>query len=206
MEWKVPRLWDGSDVFVIGGGPSVAGLDLTPIHDKRVIGVNNAFVLGHWVDICFFGDCRWWDNNIDRIRNHQCLKVTTCERLAKNGNLHVLKRQPVGFSANPNRLAWNGNSGFSAINLAFLLGAKRIFLIGFDMECVDGKHNWHKYHPNEARQDIYQTSFLPKFMRAKKETEQALADAGVQVFNLNPNSKLKLFPFLTFEEACESAL
>ena len=199
MQWSVPKLWEKSDAFVIGGGPSIKDLDLTPIHNKKVIGVNNAFTLGHWVDICYFGDCRWWDWNIDLIRDYPCLKVTCCERLDKNRHLFVLKRQPQGFSNNPDRLAWNGNSGASAINLAHLLGAKRIFLVGFDMKMSEGKHNWHKDHKHVPPEDIYETKFIPQFKRFVK----VIKKHDLQIFNLNPDSALDLFPFMSLEEACQ---
>lgn len=54
--WRVPPIWSGGTAWIIGGGPSVKDLDLSPIHQYRVIGVNNAYQFGHWVDACWFGD------------------------------------------------------------------------------------------------------------------------------------------------------
>ena len=197
MEWSVPKLWDGSDVFIIGGGPSIGKLDLEPIHNKRVIGVNCAFTLGHWVDICFFGDARWWDWHRDELLTYPCLKVTNAERLVLDGNLFVLKRLPQGLSKKPKLLAWNGNSGIAAINLAYLLGANRIFLLGFDMKVEGENHNWHDDHEHTPPGDIYINKFIPQFKRFKKELDKI----GVCVYNLNSDSDLKIFPFLKFEDA-----
>ena len=75
--WTVQKLWPDSTVFIVGGGKSLnrTGLqwnetnkgeilqaisnDLSCIHDKRVIGVNDSFKLGDWIDICFYGDTRY---------------------------------------------------------------------------------------------------------------------------------------------------
>lgn len=201
MRWSVPELWKKSDAFIIGGGPSVKDLDLTPIHNKRVIGVNNAYTLGHWVDVCYFGDCRWWDWNREVLRDYPCLKVTCCERLDKIKHLKILKRQPQGFSTDPNAIAWNGNSGASAINLAYLLGARRAFLVGYDMKMNGQNHNWHEDHKHKPINNIYTTKFIPQFKRMAK----FIKGIDFEVFNLNPDSSLDIFPFLSFEEAVRMA-
>ena len=54
--WIPPQIWKGQTVFILGGGPSLNEANLDLIHDRRVIGVNNAYQLGSWVDVCWFGD------------------------------------------------------------------------------------------------------------------------------------------------------
>jgi len=203
VKWVIPKIWKNSNVFVVGGGPSVNDLDLSLIHDRRVIGINCAFTLGHWIDITYFGDCRWWDNNKKRIADYACLKVTSCERLQPNSNLKVVKRKPHGFSKNPELLGWNGNSGASGINLAYLLGAKRAFLLGFDLKVEKkGVHNWHNLHPTTPNENIYETKFIPQFKRFAKEMKQAAPN--FEVYNTNPDSALDVFPYMSYEDAVEA--
>jgi hypothetical protein len=54
--WLPPKIWQNSTAFIIGGGPSIKDLDVTKIQNRRVIGTNNAYQMGDWVDICWFGD------------------------------------------------------------------------------------------------------------------------------------------------------
>ena len=54
--WTPPKIWEGQTAFIIGGGPSINDLDMDLIKDRRVIGTNNAYQMGGWVDICWFGD------------------------------------------------------------------------------------------------------------------------------------------------------
>jgi len=54
--WKPPKIWQGSPAFIIGGGPSVNDVDFSLIKHHRIIGVNNSYQLGDWVDVCWFGD------------------------------------------------------------------------------------------------------------------------------------------------------
>lgn len=44
------------------------------------------------------------------------------------------------------RLHTGGNSGYQAVNLAYLLGASRICLLGYDMQPTGGKTHWHGDH------------------------------------------------------------
>ena len=143
--WRVPELWPDSVVFIIGGGPSLLQEDLTPLHvpSRRVIGVNNAYLLGDWVDVCFFGDCSWFLHHQSKLLNFAGIKVSCCPRFGgRNDRWPGIKFLPkdrekkTGISNHPkrNRIAWNKNSGYSAINLAYYLGAKRIVLLGFDMK------------------------------------------------------------------------
>jgi hypothetical protein len=61
MYWEAPStLWSGEVVYIIGGGPSLKTLDLGVLADRRVIGCNDAYMLGPWVGICFFGDYGWY--------------------------------------------------------------------------------------------------------------------------------------------------
>jgi hypothetical protein len=47
-----------------------------------------------------------------------------------------------------------GNSGYQAVNLAWLFGAARIVLLGFDMGATGGRLHWHKDHGQTAHVSI----------------------------------------------------
>jgi hypothetical protein len=51
-----PKIWKGRVAFILGGGPSLNDVDFALIKEERVIGVNNAYKLGAWVDVCYSGD------------------------------------------------------------------------------------------------------------------------------------------------------
>jgi hypothetical protein len=54
--FRPPKIWEDGAVFIIGGGTSINDIDFGPIQHYRFIGVNNAYKMGDWVDICWFGD------------------------------------------------------------------------------------------------------------------------------------------------------
>jgi len=164
MGWNVPRMWEGGECWIIGGGPSVPkqfGVPntiiqqvlsrelepsayskyLEPIHKKHVIGINSAFLLGDWIDMVFFGDKRWYLEYRKQLAKFPGLKVTCCPSLA--GDKHDIekvkylqrdKRHGKGISFNSGMVCWNGNSGAAAISVAVHTGVDRIILLGFDMK------------------------------------------------------------------------
>lgn len=207
-------MWLDETVFVVGGGPSLLGMDLQPIHVCPVLGVNNAFELGLWVDVTFFGDKRWFEINKDRLLAHPSL-VVTCNPWSMFTMMNRVKQLPKAgrnglYWKGQDKLCWNQNSGAAAINLAVLLGAKRIVLLGFDMKVDEAKgyrggHNWHAYHEqlnSVPRKQIYGDRFLDGFKRIKADLETMNSELGteVEILNATPDSAMDLFPMVKLEE------
>lgn len=193
---NIPKLWDGT-VFIIGGGPSVKDMDLSPIMKCHVVGVNDAFKLGNWVDVTWFGDERWYAWNKTLLRSYEGV-VFGCPPTSKKlpRVLHVNRNEGYGLTSIRNKVVWNKSSGGSAINLAMHLGASRIVLIGYDMKVREGQHNWHTNHKHRPRIDIYEKRFLPPF-------EKILSDAnklGLEILNATPDSALTIFPSVNLKD------
>ena len=139
--WEVTKIWTGATVFIIGGGPSLAiqaGLPSTQKDPKvvfpavreylmalgldrfRVIGTNNAFMLGDdLVDVVWFGDCGWFDRNFVEFAKFAGLKAHCCNRHAERpGTKRLIRVEADGICINPRKINWNCSTGASAINLA----------------------------------------------------------------------------------------
>ncbi|MCP4475394.1 MAG: hypothetical protein GY821_12680 [Gammaproteobacteria bacterium] len=180
-QWHVPKMWEGSTVYVLGGGNSLLKEELHLIEDQRVIGVNCSFLLGDWVDVCWWGDPRWFDWNKEKLSEFGGLKVCCCESLRKRPEIKVLRRgKPMGFDLRSDFISWNLSSGVAAINLAFHFGAKRIVLLGFDMSVSDdGENNWHDLHKvKDTTRDPY-----PRFLEAFPHIKRDAATEGVEIIN-----------------------
>lgn len=207
--WTPPSMWKGETAWIIGGGPSLMGLDLTPIHSAHVIGANSAYVLGEWVDIILFSDTNWWQWNAARVQaEYGGIIATLCtqESVLRNTRLLPLKRKHAnGLSRVQGVINWNKNTGASCIGLAVQLGVKKIVLLGFDMkvkpEGENNGHHWHSLHKHSPAGNIYERRFLPPF----QELQRDLDSVGVEVFNACPDSALSCFQRGTFEEALQWA-
>lgn len=205
---SLPRCYEGQTVFIIGGGPSVSRTNLKLIKDRPVLGCNDAFRLGTWVDWNLFCDRRWWMWNwhdLEKWPNREraiCIVPQLLEE--RNCNwpwLKILRRDEArfGLSVEQDTLCWNRGCGGAAINAAYLLGASKIVLIGFDMRVVEGKHNYHDHHKKEERPQIYQGSMIP-FL---KPMADAMKVTGLQIANATPGSAMNLFPVVRLEELLE---
>ena len=195
----LPKIWAGATVYIIGGGPSLNDCDLTLIHDKRVIGVNQAFRLGSWVDVLYFGDCSFYKDNIKDIRAFAGLKISSCGRIPVQGwpgVLRLKRKKPRGIETRPNSVSWNGNSGASAISIAAHLGAKRIVLVGFDMRKVEEKHHWHSHYKDRGKTwDPYIVH-----MKGWPTIAQDAKKIGIEIINATPGSAITEFPFMPLED------
>lgn len=85
-----------------------------------------------------------------------------------------------------------GNSGAQAINLAFLGGARKLILIGFDMGGHGAREHWFGAHPKPLRND----SPYQLFVAGMGKMAMDLADERVHVLNGSPKSGLLYWPRL----------
>jgi len=170
--WPCPKMWIGSTVVVIGGGPSLQGMDWNDVRrvgaGARYIACNDAYQLG-WPDMCFFGDAAWYDihSNLKAFEDYPGLKVSAAFECLGLEGLLTMERWPLNpaqpvdsLRTEPYRITWYGNTGTTAIALAAKLGARKIVLLGFDMMVNQmGLSNWYNNLKNKPKPSIY-TKFL----------------------------------------------
>lgn len=196
-------MWAGQPAFIIGGGPSLKGLDLYALQGQLTIGVNRAYELLdpcilHTMDSRFVRWVRNGQYGRSSLRMFNAGKATKVFLIGKNRTL-----LPDGFAPLPcsgsdafgwtlkDGLCGHNNSGFGAMALACILEANPIYLLGFDMKGVGGRQAWfHNGYPFVQNADVYKDQFKPIFDRYAP----AIADKGVEVINLNPESALEAFP------------
>lgn len=196
--------WMGRDAYIVGGGPSLRSFDWDLLAGDHAIGCNSAFLLGaHVIDICVFGDVGWW-RKIGRQRTSEYGGVVVgCvdERLSSYLDgcpwLLTMARQESGLGTR-GTLAWNGNTGSLAINLALSLGAQRLFLLGFDMQARDVKRpNWHDLRCEPGRAEVY-PRFCKKF--GALATALPIVFPGREIVNVTDGSELNCFPKVSLAE------
>ncbi len=95
-------------------------------------------------------------------------------------------------------IGWGGNSGFHALNLAIQFGAKKIVLVGFDMQITKGVH-WHGKHPAGLTNPTQ--SSVDKW-RVRLDAQAPVLEAlGIMVLIGSPGSALTAFRKLPLKEA-----
>lgn len=205
MPWQVPQTWlgDGKVAFILGGGASLRGFDVERLRERgHVIAINQAYKIAPWAEVLYFADQQWlkWNKDDDDLRFFKGLKVT---RELPDFEYHIGVVHLMGFndcvplSDDPMVLAGR-DSGSNAINLAYLMGARMIGLLGFDMK----PGRWHNSYPTffdgypvHDPQFVYEETYIPLMYSMAK----ALKEKGCEVLNFSPSSKLQCFPIVDIE-------
>jgi len=177
---------------------------MEPIHNKHVIGINNAYLIGNWIDILFFGDNAWYLVHRAKLAQHPALKVSCSNRWENIKQEHSdgikylpkNKKHPRGLSPDPCSVSCNGNNGAASLSLAVHLGVRRIILLGFDMKMDAGLKysHWHGSHGNK-RPPPFQRHLMGFSDIAKEAKER-----GVEIINASPDSMITQFPKVSVKE------
>lgn len=193
--WTPTQEWKGRTVFIIGGGPSLRTFDFARLFGHPTIGCNAAFKLGADIcNICFFSDAPWFQRYYDELARFKGRVVTHCEELrADEPWLLKMERRVEGL--HHDGLGFGCNSGCSAINLALLLGAKKVVLLGFDCkpgEDHSSKPNWHPYHTEVPNPEVF-TNFNSGHEAIARDLPVKFPHATI--VNATPGSALRCYPF-----------
>jgi len=195
-QWRPMPEWAGSSAFIIGGGPSLKTFDWNLLESEMTIGCNDAFKLG--VDICkicIFGDVKWFrihKQDLEIYHNNKGVVFTNSTQLQRSRIpwLWLMPRKFYGLHTEA--LGWNSNTGAVAVNLALILGASPIYLLGFDMhESKEGKPNWHEHRIEKHNGEVY-NKFLKGFDRVAIDLKKKFPSQ--EVINVTKDSALDVFP------------
>ena len=202
--WPIPEIWPNSTVFIIGGGPSLLKQDLSLIHDKRVVGVNQVYKLGPWVDACWYGDKGWYDRNLPAIADYGGL-IASCSIVTNRRVKQISRSKQSGVEYHKRtHVAWNSNSGASAINFAYWLGARTVILLGFDMQNPtdqnDMQTHWHNDYGVKKDNRGKLINPYPRFMRHWPQIKQDADRIGLRIVNATVGGALNIFERKTLEE------
>jgi len=192
----VPRDWVGEVVAIVASGPSVAEFKFRRIKELKTIAVKDGYHAVPSADVLLIGDHRYARRNPDLSQYLGPLILYTDpvplpEKLFDSRIEFIPKVAGGGLSENPRELRGSFTTTALAINYAVLRGARKVLLIGVDGKAApDGtkyfvgehKEDWHMRYERQR----WGYSRLPRDFRR----------LGVQVFNLNPKSAVKEFPFL----------
>jgi hypothetical protein len=196
----VKRIWPGETVVCIASGPSLTKEDCEFVRGKaKVIVINTSYQLAKWADVLYACDGRWWRwNKGAKDFNPNGLKFALERRAGQMyPEVKVLRTgKPTGLSLDPMYLNTGKNSGYQAINLAVLMGASKIVLLGYDMQRgSNGDMHWHNEHP-------IRTPHLYREFRERYQTlVEPLKAAGVEIVNCSRQTALECFPRMPLEQA-----
>lgn len=202
-------VWGGATVVILASGESLTTeqCDLVKLWQSepfnRVIAINTTFRRAPWADMLYACDGKWW-NCVDpetkityaeeAAQHFPKERMWTQDKSAANtyGLRYIKSERKPGLSKAKGIIHQGANSGFQAINLAFLAGARRFILLGFDCK---GNH-WHGSHPSPINTGMPHSTWKKEFVTLAADLERE----GVEVVNCSPGTALKAFRQGNLEE------
>lgn len=187
----VPKLFPGGTVVCFASGPSLTAEDVEYCRGKvdGAIAINTTYQLVPWASCIYAADWIWWSWH-KGVPGFTGLKYTLDRQAVRWPGVQLLQKTGTdGLEHKPNGLRTGRNSGYQAINVAYHMGAKRVILIGYDMQVGDnGKAHWHKNHP------VHRNSPFNIFVKMFDSLVGPLGKSGVEVINCTRSTALKAFP------------
>lgn len=191
--------------YIVAGGSSLKNFDWNKLNNKFVIAINRSFEVLPNANIVYFTDKLFWEHHKEKLLQHSGklirgilpnqIKETNCDRVEE-----YIFTGEEGLEIQPGKLRSGNNSTYAAINLAFLLGFTKIYLLGVDMKWGE-THNrktshWHEGHSFYKEPEHSFNTFIKRF----NTLLPSLTERGIKVINVNPDSALNIFEKKTFEE------
>jgi hypothetical protein len=199
--WAPPQIWKGETAYLLAGGPSLAEFDVERLRGRHVIAINSSCHRAPWAEILFFHDNAWFETHREIVEAWSGL-VVSVSRAAKGTLPDKIHRVQIvdrlDFMVGHSDLKFGRSSGHTAISLAVALGAGRIVLLGYDMRLVDGRSHHHDDY-SQTDEHLYSRDFLVHFTGWQAAAEAA----GVEIVNATPNSALREFPMMAFDDIPE---
>jgi hypothetical protein len=161
-----------------------------PIWDSRAFVLPDGTVKNHW-------------GPMSNIVVSDCPNVVGFQRNEKFHAPRFLKEDTINWG---NHKKWGGGRSvmLASIRILYLMGFRRVYLVGVDFEMTDTK----RYHFEEGRTEASikgNMSSYSKMVGWFNELQPLFLKEGFIVKNCNPLSNLRSFPMTTVEEAVQEA-
>lgn len=193
--------WADETVYLIGGGPSAGRYDLAALPGITVA-INDSGARLPGADVLFSASPPWIRRRLDLIRDFGGLVVVrTCYGKRAGRKFHLPGSVvTMGLRSKDRK---RHNSGLEALYWTADQGARRIVLVGFDLD-PSQPTNWHEGYEWQADKTADPLFNYPAWAEAFDEAARHMERAGVHVWNANPDSHIRAFPFTTLPERQEA--
>ena len=174
---------------------------IRPYKDDYVIfGINDSYRVIDFLDEHYACDGKWWRQWGDDFRQ-VCPELSSWTQDAQMAQQYKLQHSPgkhnKGFSLEPNLIHFGSNSGYQALNIAFLMGGCKFILVGYNMQAVDNKKHFFGDHPPGLNSNSPYANFAKNYATIQPEIREL-------VINCTENSALTCFEKADLEETLKN--
>jgi hypothetical protein len=200
-------------ILVVGGGPSLKNYDLNQIKiidNLLIICCNQAFLHCPQAQISHHSDYSWWLEYQTHLKHFKGQLMTGCglgRNIAYPPNSHIYKLHTAHGAQTASLFkdqdyVYGNNCGLQALALAHHFTPQNIWLIGFDFKAQQQQS--HGYQIQIPRALELAAKFWPHFLKDFSRFEHLRQSTWAschpqnplpQIYNLNADSALKLYPY-----------
>jgi uncharacterized Rossmann fold enzyme len=222
---KFKDIHRGKSCFIIGNGPSLNKMDLAPLNSHYTFGMNKIFLMFDKIKLhisyyvasqpdvleqskkeieamkcpCFVPYCPGWKKTVIDLHDHVYYIMT-------HGSGYTFQQNLV-------RPLWSGYTvTYVALQLAYFMGFKRVFLIGVDhyyvteekppcsTEIYQGDDINH-FHPGYFKDQKWELPNLAGSEFSYKLAKTYFEKDGREIYDATVNGKLMVFPKIEYDKA-----
>ena len=203
------RIFSGRTVACIGTGPTLTVAQIETARSKgfTLAGCNRVWEIVPDLAVLYGCNEQFWSHYWSpELERHPASKWTTNRAAAERYGLNwIAEKDAPGLSANRNVIHHGHGSGYSLVNLVYLLGAERIVLLGYDLKYAadyDGRaqaigsterHYFGEYPAELQHWPSVQVKAGVHVELVGKYREVA-AQGLVEIVNCTPGSAIDCFP------------
>ncbi len=193
----------------IGTGPSLSKRQVESARAKgfTLVGCNRVWEIVPDLALLYGCNGQFWDYYWNRgLSEYSCEKWTTHPEAAKRYGLNwIAEKNAKGLSSDPSLIHHGHGSGYSLVNLAYLKGAERIVLLGYDLKYAND-YNGHTQEIGSTPRHYFgeypsELQHWPK-VQVKNgvhvellDLYRSIAKQGlVEILNATPDSAIDCFP------------
>ncbi|MFW6009091.1 MAG: hypothetical protein ACOCP8_07500 [archaeon] len=168
---ELQNVYEGLPIFIVGAGPSIRYVDFNLIKDLPSIAINSGILADRNIDYFLSDDIAvtFWNYYIEYIKNIDCFCLLYKNKLLKHSN-HISEDRKLFFNhCSRFRMCYDlskpiikaRTSMGTAVNIAYGMGANKIFLLGCDCSIEKNKrYFWEYYHRKDRPRKIKGTKHL----------------------------------------------
>jgi hypothetical protein len=143
-------------------------------------------------------DPTWWNHHFPEVSRSFHGQMWTVSNAARD-RYHlrwIFGADREGLAPKADHIHTGRNSGYQALSLAYVFGAKRVLLLGFDFQRTGGKSHWHGDHPRGLGNGGRYSGWIIAMGKLAKD----LKAKGVDVVNCSRATALTCFRRSTIQQ------
>lgn len=186
------------NVIILAGGSSVNEIDISRLQNLGyVLGVNDAALYAS-VDECITMDRLWFENRHQLVPTEVTIYMRESALKAPHtrDNVVLYKNDHTKFHMAEDQDTLNGtNSGMVAINRAYHLRPRNVYLLGFDMHRNSkGEAYWYPPYPWARPEGSTGTQRYAQWSAQFAVIQHQFWLRGINILNVGLSSKISSLP------------